>query len=77
MQIKGKFIESYKTDWTSDLVKTFNHTLNSSDILVSLWGITDNLQYFPDEVEILDVNSISITVSEIPTGGLRVVVLGL
>lgn len=76
-RIKGKYIVSYKADWTTNLTETFAHNLDSTDLQVTLWDKTDNSIVYPDSVIAVNSDTVQISVSEIPVSGLRIVILGL
>ncbi len=76
-RIKGKYIVSYKVDWTTNTTETFTHNLDSTDLQVTVWDKTDNSIVYPDEVLALNADSVQISVSSLPVAGLRVVILGL
>jgi len=77
MRIQGKFIESYKVDWTTLDVRTFTHNLGTTDLQISLWDIATNRMVLPDEAEVIDANKLQISVSALPVSGIRVIIMGL
>jgi hypothetical protein len=76
-RIQGKFIVSHKETWTTLTTRTFTHNLGTQDVQVTLYNLTTNRMILPDEVELVDDNSLDITVSELPPAGIRVILLGL
>ena len=76
-RVKGKFIVSHKETWTTGTTKVFNHSFNTSDIVVSMWNLTTGEATLPDSMVTSDDNNITITVSDLPPAGLRVIIIGL
>jgi hypothetical protein len=76
-RIQGKFIESFKETWTTNTTRVFNHSLNSTDVVVTMWNLTSGEATLPDSMVITDANNVTITVSALPGAGLRVIILAL
>lgn len=76
-QIKGKYIVSYKETWTTSNTRVFSHNLNTQDVQPTLYNLTTKRLILPDEIELIDDNTLSISVSELPPAGIRVILFGL
>jgi len=65
-------VAAYAENWTTGTTKVISHGLSSTDVVVSVIDDSSNIIYV--DAEVTDVNTITLTSSEAPSGTWRVVI---